>query len=438
MQSSVTQVFIPKPDTSPEPVRNKKPCNSAPGQNPNSFRSHLKTAAQVQKKPVGDRSAEIPEDLNGAALMNPVQAQDSARDTLTAPAAALPETLPAQLLAAGDMALEPLSETVAKILDVLPAAQPISEAVAAKPGEQVSASVAPAVSDSAGTAAPLTAASPESASSGTQEEGHHADSEKGKERFNLMYRENRHQVLLKLKIEPHSEDQRSAFDSAPGQARKLMEFENHRLTASQLSEAVKSGEDSADTETEPQADSDLMITVRENPAGTRITARISPTPVAHDLVQVDDLFEQIVERAKLMVKVNGAEMNIDLKPDSLGKLSIKVLFEDGLLTARFVTDNHQVKQMLESNLNTLRHNLENQGIKVDRTEVEVQVGNQTDFGASGSWNREGWSGRDDLKPVPYNLEDEIPPVELETDPVFNRTTGGLYGYQVQGEMNWLI
>ena len=51
------------------------------------------------------------------------------------------------------------------------------------------------------------------------------------------------------------------------------------------------------------------------------------------------------------------------------KLTIKIAVEEGIVTARFITENLQVKHLLESNLNTLRQSLESQGIKVEKLKL---------------------------------------------------------------------
>lgn len=88
-----------------------------------------------------------------------------------------------------------------------------------------------------------------------------------------------------------------------------------------------------------------------------------------------EVLEQIVQKAELLLRNNASEMKIDLKPEFLGKMTISIAVEEGVLTARFMAENQQVRQMLEANMNSLRQTLEAQGVRVEKTEVNVYLDN---------------------------------------------------------------
>lgn len=107
-------------------------------------------------------------------------------------------------------------------------------------------------------------------------------------------------------------------------------------------------------------------------------------------VDPEKFMEQVVRKAEVMIKQNSSEMRIQLHPEFLGKMTIKLVLEDGLLTARFITENHQVKHLLDSNLNSLRQSLESQGIRVEKTEVNVQLNNGGLFDGSEGSRQDLW------------------------------------------------
>ncbi len=74
----------------------------------------------------------------------------------------------------------------------------------------------------------------------------------------------------------------------------------------------------------------------------------------------------------------------------MGKMIIKIAVEDGLVTAKFITESQHVKQLLEANLGSLRQNLESQGLRVDRTEVNVQLDNGGSFHGNDSGRQQMW------------------------------------------------
>jgi flagellar hook-length control protein FliK len=117
----------------------------------------------------------------------------------------------------------------------------------------------------------------------------------------------------------------------------------------------------------------------------------------------DQLFTQIMDHAKLMLSGNQSEMEMSLKPDHLGKLQLRVLVENQVVTARFMAESQQVKQIIETNLNQLRDQLRENGLQVDLLSVSVGTGtgeqlfNQTAGNPNQSGNsRDSRSYTDDM------------------------------------------
>lgn len=131
-------------------------------------------------------------------------------------------------------------------------------------------------------------------------------------------------------------------------------------------------------------------------------------------------------------------MKIELYPEFLGKLTIKVMVEEGAVTAKFITDNHQVKQMLEANLGMLRQSLENQGMRVERAEVDVQLNNGSLFDGSHEQPEWNWDNRQLTSYAKTNLTESsgyqtaqelLPPQAAAYE---------TYGINPDGSLNFLI
>ncbi|MHB8170475.1 MAG: flagellar hook-length control protein FliK [Thermincolia bacterium] len=88
----------------------------------------------------------------------------------------------------------------------------------------------------------------------------------------------------------------------------------------------------------------------------------------------EQVFQQIMQKVHLLVRGEHAEMNLQLKPDHLGKLNMQVVVENGVITARFAAESMQVKELIEASLNNLKQTLTNQGLKVDEITVSVSQG----------------------------------------------------------------
>lgn len=134
----------------------------------------------------------------------------------------------------------------------------------------------------------------------------------------------------------------------------------------------------------------------------------------------EELFAQIVEHAKVVVNNSGSEMEVNLRPEHLGKLQLKVTIENEVVTAKFVAESQQVKEIIENNLGQLKRNLQENGMQVDAIMVSVgnQQGNQ-EFDQA-AYNREGSNNfqstaRDEsddsafeaLKPAPVAERDTV-------------------------------
>lgn len=84
-----------------------------------------------------------------------------------------------------------------------------------------------------------------------------------------------------------------------------------------------------------------------------------------------EIVNQVVEQIKVTVKPDMSSMEIQLNPENLGKVHLAVAAKDGVLTATFTAQNDVAKEALESQVQVLRDNLSNQGLKVEAIEVTV-------------------------------------------------------------------
>ena len=86
---------------------------------------------------------------------------------------------------------------------------------------------------------------------------------------------------------------------------------------------------------------------------------------------MQDITRQIVEQIKIMIKPEQTSMEIQLNPESLGRINLSVVAKDGIMTAHFTAQNELAKEAIESQMQVLKDNLNNQGLKVESIEVTV-------------------------------------------------------------------
>jgi len=80
---------------------------------------------------------------------------------------------------------------------------------------------------------------------------------------------------------------------------------------------------------------------------------------------------QIVQKAVLSFNNGQNEIRIDLKPEFLGHIRMHIVTDSHQVVVKILAESPFVKDMLESNLNQLKADLQAQGLKVDELEVSV-------------------------------------------------------------------
>lgn len=88
-------------------------------------------------------------------------------------------------------------------------------------------------------------------------------------------------------------------------------------------------------------------------------------------INKSDIINQVVKKADIFIGDSHQEMIMKLEPESLGKLNLKVVVENGIITAKFVAESQQVKEVLESSFNQLKDALQEKGIAVQGFSVSV-------------------------------------------------------------------
>ncbi|MBR2045932.1 MAG: flagellar hook-length control protein FliK [Agathobacter sp.] len=83
------------------------------------------------------------------------------------------------------------------------------------------------------------------------------------------------------------------------------------------------------------------------------------------------IIEQIVQQMKVTISAETTSMEMQLNPENLGKVYVKISSEEGVVNAQFHATNEVVKEALEAQVATLRENLNQAGVKVDAIEVTI-------------------------------------------------------------------
>lgn len=89
--------------------------------------------------------------------------------------------------------------------------------------------------------------------------------------------------------------------------------------------------------------------------------------------ETQNIMNQIMDYMKIQLNAENSALEMQLQPESLGTLQIRITAKEGIMTAQFTTASETVKAALESQMVQLQQQLEDQNIKVDAIEVTVQT-----------------------------------------------------------------
>jgi flagellar hook-length control protein FliK len=110
-------------------------------------------------------------------------------------------------------------------------------------------------------------------------------------------------------------------------------------------------------------------------------ARVDPQ--ARGALQSEAL-QQIIQKASVHLQNGQNEVKIELKPEFLGHIRMQIVTENHQVTLRVLTEFPMVKDLIEHNIQHLRAELQQHGLKMDV--LNVSVANDSQTSAGGQWH----------------------------------------------------
>ncbi|MDE7241995.1 flagellar hook-length control protein FliK, partial [Desulfovibrio sp.] len=109
-----------------------------------------------------------------------------------------------------------------------------------------------------------------------------------------------------------------------------------------------------------------------------------PAQEAGQLPQISRQVAGQVEQGMLTAMRDGAtRLDLQLHPAELGAITITLVARNGAVSSQIRSEKSETAEMVSRQLDTIRVNLEQQGIKVDK--IEVQMENSADQNPSTAW-----------------------------------------------------
>ena len=123
----------------------------------------------------------------------------------------------------------------------------------------------------------------------------------------------------------------------------------------------------------------LNHTANENIVNAQPTANVSQVVEGQTVQQFSSylsadsvqIMEQIVQQMRVTISSDITTMEMQMNPENLGKVYVNISSEEGIVNAQFKATNEIVKEALETQIATLRENLNQAGVKVDAIEVTI-------------------------------------------------------------------
>lgn len=93
--------------------------------------------------------------------------------------------------------------------------------------------------------------------------------------------------------------------------------------------------------------------------------------------QIMEQLQNIMKQSKFSTSPNGTnQLMIKLNPAHLGTLTIKLIESNGEMIARIIASSKTAKEVIETNLNSLRHVFSTQNITVEKLDIQYQGDSQ--------------------------------------------------------------
>ena len=92
--------------------------------------------------------------------------------------------------------------------------------------------------------------------------------------------------------------------------------------------------------------------------------------VLQNQLNQNSILEQVNKQFEQLQQTGNNKVSIVLQPENLGRVSVEIMNSKDGITAKMLTDNQQVKDLFDKNIEALKSNLSSQGVNVNNIKVE--------------------------------------------------------------------
>jgi flagellar hook-length control protein FliK len=92
---------------------------------------------------------------------------------------------------------------------------------------------------------------------------------------------------------------------------------------------------------------------------------------------------ELIKQAQIMLKAGGGEMKLEMRPEGMGQVHLRVAVENGQVNIQMTTENDAAKHILEKGLGDLKSSLASEHLRVEHMKVDVARDAQKQMDHSG-------------------------------------------------------
>ena len=157
-------------------------------------------------------------------------------------------------------------------------------------------------------------------------------------------------------------NQSQTTDSSSNQNGKSLSQNNAQEQIAKM--AVEANSNNGQTTTNITSD----VFVNKLDSQLNIATKASSNPL--NQLNQNSIMEQVNKQFEQIQQSGSNKVSIILQPENLGRVSVEIMNSKDGIVAKMLTDNQQVKDLFDKNVEALKSNLSSQGINVNNIKVE--------------------------------------------------------------------
>ncbi|MGZ3774877.1 MAG: flagellar hook-length control protein FliK [Pseudobdellovibrionaceae bacterium] len=126
-------------------------------------------------------------------------------------------------------------------------------------------------------------------------------------------------------------------------------------------------------------------------------ATAAVTPAAGNSNENDAAVKQIMNQAQYLIKKGGGEMKVQMTPEGLGTIHLKVMLQNGKVNMQMSADTQEAKKAIESSLAELKTSLAAHKLSMENVKVDVVNSASADTATQNQTNMNGQQQRDQTR-----------------------------------------